>query len=82
MGIIKNLEILENNFFTVNMVYNSNSKDEKHLLLLLDELDKIERGFKSANSHFIDKTYLNNKIKEVQDLIANIETTIKCLNSD
>ena len=78
MGIIENLEIYEENFEQVKLIYSSsNTRDEKTLLLYLSELDKIRNAFKSAKSLFLDKKYIANKIKEVNKLIADIEEDVK-----
>ena len=66
MGIIENLESLEDNFSAVKMVYNSSSRDERTLLNLLDELDRIERYFKSVKSNFLNQQYINSKLKEIK----------------
>ena len=77
MGIIENLESLEDNFSAVKMVYNSSSRDERTLLNLLDELDRIERYFKSVKSNFLNQQYINSKLKEIKEFITQIEEDLK-----
>ena len=77
MGIIENLEILEDNFATIKLVYYNSSSNEKTLLQLLDELDRIERYFKSVKSNFLNQQYINSKLKEIKEFITQIEEDLK-----
>lgn len=82
MGILENLENIEDRLMTVEKLYTTGSHtDQIALQYYLYELETIIHELQSANSKFLDKEVIASLTNKAKNLVSKIEDDVNAIHS-